>query len=121
MQEAIMEAVAILLPAVATVLGVLIMQLVVRAVGTEKIKKVAAELDAKQELAMLAVRFVEQFYVELSGPQKYDKAAHWMATQMKAKGFEVDYDEIQGMIESAVRSMKDAFGEEWAEQIREGE
>ena len=62
---------AILVP----VLAALIVELLRRKLGTEKLKQAKEELATKQELALLAVRFVEQVYVDLHGAEKYQAAA----------------------------------------------
>lgn len=105
---------AILLPLLA---GFLV-ELLRRKLGTEKIRKIQEELVTKQELAILAVRFVEQVYQELHGPEKYQKAAEWLAARAGELGIKVTPDEIKGLIEAALRAFKDEFGEEWAKQIQ---
>jgi LL-H family phage holin len=105
-----LDVMAILIP----ILAALFMELIRRKLGTENLKQVQEELAAKQELAMLAVRFVEQVYVDLYGPEKYSKAAEWLSTRLLAKGLDVSAGEIKGLIEAALRELKDSFGEEWA-------
>lgn len=87
-------------------------------VGTEKLKQIERELETKRELADIAVQFVEQVYKNvLHGEEKYNKAAEWLSAQFKKLGLEFTDTEIKGLIEAAVRSFKDAFGEEWAKQV----
>jgi len=62
----------------------------------------------------LAVKFVEQAYKELKGIEKYQVAATWLAAQAAERGINITADEIQGLIEAALRAFKDQFGEEWA-------
>jgi len=83
--------------------------------GVEGMKKIESELETKQELAALAVRFVEQVYRELHGEEKYQKAAEWLASRAEEHGLKLTADEIKGLIEAALRSFKDEFGEQWAE------
>lgn len=85
--------------------------------GTEKMRKIQEELAAKQDLAMLAVRFVEQVYRDLHGEEKYNKA-EWLVTQAAGVGIKLTSDDVKGLIEAALREMKDAFGEEWAKTIQ---
>lgn len=82
--------------------------------GVEGMKRIEAELATKQELAALAVRFTEQVYKDLHGPEKYQKAAEWLAARAQEHGLKVSSDEIKGLIEAALRELKDTFGEEWA-------
>jgi len=86
--------------------------------GVEGMKRIEAELATKQELAALAVRFVEQVYRDLQGEQKYQKAAEWLAARAAELGLVVTADEIKGLIEAALRAFKDKFGEEWAKVVK---
>lgn len=101
---------AILIPALAA----LAVEYLRRRLGTEKVKRIQEELAAKQELATLAVRFAEQVYRDLHGPDKYQKAAEWLAARAGELGLKVTPEEIKGLIEAALRAFKDEFGEEWA-------
>lgn len=84
--------------------------------GVEEMKRIEAELAAKQELAALAVRFVEQVYKDIHGEAKYQKAAEWLAARAGELGLKITPEEIKGLIEAALRTFKDEFGEEWAKQ-----
>lgn len=86
--------------------------------GVEGMKRIEAELATKQELAALAVRFVEQVYRDLHGEAKYQKAAEWLAARAGELGLTVTADEIKGLIEAALRAFKDEFGEEWAKAVK---
>ena len=86
--------------------------------GVEGMKRIEAELATKQELAALAVRFVEQVYRDLHGEQKYQKAAEWLAAQAGELGLGITADEVKGLIEAALRAFKDEFGEEWAKTVK---
>lgn len=86
--------------------------------GVEGMRRVEAELATKQELAGLAVRFVEQVYRDLHGEAKYQKAAEWLAARAGELGLTVTADEIKGLIEAALRAFKDEFGEEWAKAVK---
>ena len=105
---------AILIP----VLAALAVEYLRRRLGTEKVKRIQEELATKQELATLAVRFVEQVYKDLHGPDKYQKAAEWLAARAQEHGLKLTADEIKGLIEAALRQLKDAFGNEWAKQLQ---
>ena len=117
MQEAIVEALSILLPAAATVLAVMAVGWVKERIGVEGMEKVEMELYAKQELARMAVRFVEQVYRDIGGTKKLDHALNWLGNQFKERGFKLDDEEMRGLIEAALRSFKDEFGEQWAREI----
>ncbi|MGB9825726.1 MAG: phage holin, partial [Desulfofundulus sp.] len=95
---------AILIPALAA----LAVEYLRRRLGTEKVKRIQEELATKQELATLAVRFVEQVYKDLHGPDKYQKAAEWLAARAQEHGLKLTAEEIKGLIEAALRQLKDA-------------
>ena len=74
----------------------------------------------KQELALVAVKAVEQLWAGiLKGPEKVSKAAEIIANQANRIGLTIPPDEIEALIEWAVRTMKDEFGEQWANVITE--
>ena len=101
---------AIILP----FLAVAAVELLRRKLGVEKMQRIQKELEAKQELATLSVMFVEQAYQEYKGPQKYHTAAEWLSKRAQEQGLKISAEEIQGLIEAALRGFKDEFGEEWA-------
>lgn len=104
------DVLAILLP----VLAVILAEWLRRKLGVESLARIQRELETKKELAALAVKFVEQAYRDLKGEEKYQEAARWLATQAIDRGINITSDEIQGLIEAALRAFKDQFGEEWA-------
>lgn len=107
------DVLAILVP----VLAALAVEYLRRRLGTEKMKRIQEELAAKRNLALLAVRFVEQVYKDLHGEEKYGEAARWLVDQAEKIGLTMTEDEVKGLIESALRELKDAFGNEWAKQV----
>lgn len=104
------DALAILIPAIVALLA----ELLRRRIGTERVRRIQEELAAKHDLAVLAVRFAQQAYRDLGGQERAGKAANWLATQAAARGIPITEHEIQGLIEAALRGIKDEFGEEWA-------
>jgi len=109
------QAIAILVPA----LCLMFIELLRRRLGLENIKKIQAELETKQNLAILAVKFAAQAYQDLGGPQKYSHAALWLTNQVQKIGLNITPSEIKGLIEAALRIIKDEFGEEWAKVVKE--
>lgn len=94
-----------------------LVELLRRKLGVEKMKRIQQELSTKQDLAVLAVRFVEQVYKDYNGPEKYNKAAEWLVAQLEKTGLKFTTDEVKGLIEAALREIKDNFGDEWAKTI----
>lgn len=101
---------AIILP----VLALATVELLRRKLGVEKLRKVQKELETKQELAFISVRFVEQVFYEFKGIDKYNNAVKWLSNTLEQKGIKASDTELKALIEYAVRTMKDEFGEEWA-------
>jgi LL-H family phage holin len=110
-----MDVLAVLIPAL---VGLLI-EYLRRKLGAEKMKKIQDELLTKQQLAMIAIQLVEQFYKDIKGEDKYNKAAEWLSQRCKDYGLVVTAEEIKGLIESAIRTAKDTWGEDWANAIKE--
>lgn len=113
MQELLNEVLYDVLILLATVAAGFVVAWLRKRLGVEGMRKIETELAAKQELAALAVRFVEQAYKSLDGADKYDMAARWLADQAKSVGLKVSSDEIKGLIEAALRAFKDEFGDAW--------
>lgn len=88
--------------------------------GVEGVQKVKLELELKQELAKLAVKFIEQVYRDYDGREKYALAALWISDRAKELGININEDEIKGLVESILRTFKDEFGERWAD-IKKGD
>lgn len=117
MEDLVLNVTYDLLLLLATVAAGLLVAWLKKRLGVEGVNKVNAELQAKQELATLAVRFVEQFYQNLHGEDKYQKAAEWLASRAGDMGLKITAEEIKGLIEAALRTFKDEFGEEWAKKV----
>ena len=120
MEELVMKLAFDLLLLLITAGAALAVELIRRKLGTEKMRKIQTELEMKQELALVAVKAVEQLWAGiLKGPEKVSKAAEIIANQAARIGLNIPPDEIEALIEWAVRTMKDEFGEQWANVITE--
>lgn len=117
MQESIMEIVMIVLPPVVTIIAILVVDLVRKIIGLETMKRISFELDVKEKLAIMAVRFVEQAYRDFKGPQKLTQASVWLTKHLNHHGFKITTDEVTVLIEAALKTLKDEFGEAWKEQL----
>lgn len=82
-------------------------------IGNEKIKGIKEQLEAKKELALLAVKFVEQAFNHLDSETKYNEAAKWLSNRAKDVGLTITDAEVKGLIEGALRDIKDQLGENW--------
>jgi hypothetical protein len=108
------DALSILIPAVAA----MTIEFIRRKMGTEKMRHIQQELEAKQDLSIIAVRYVEQAYKDLHGADKFALAANWLADKAKAHGLKISPDEIEVLIESGIRCLKDAYSEEWTKAVK---
>ncbi len=67
----------------------------------------------KEIFALIAVRFVEELYAHLDGPEKLEKACEWAVDQLDKIGIKTTKEDIMGIIVAMLREIKDEFGEEW--------
>jgi len=120
MEELVMKLAFDLLLLLITAGVALAVELIRRKLGTEQMRKIQTELEMKQELALVAVKAVEQLWAGiLKGSEKVSKAAEIISNQANRIGLTIPPDEIEALIEWAVRTMKDEFGEQWANVVVE--
>ncbi len=67
----------------------------------------------KEIFALMAVRFAEELYAHLDGPEKLEKACEWAVDQLRKIGIKTTKEDIMGIILAMLREIKDEFGEEW--------
>ena len=82
-------------------------------VGAQNIKNIQNQLYHKRDLADSAVKFVQQTFQSAYGSEKYEKAAAWLADRAQSTGLTVTPEEIEGLIEAALKDLKWQFGEAW--------
>lgn len=64
----------------------------------------------KEKLAAMAVKFAEETFKDIGGKQKFVKASEWLAGELHKVGIKnATSQEIQGLVQSAVKDMKKAF------------
>lgn len=120
LQEQLLKLFYDLIILLSTLLATLAVAWLQKRIGIERLKKIENELKMKQELASMAVKFVEQVYRDLKGEEKYNKAAEWMVKRLQEMRIKITDDEIKGFIEAALRNFKDTFGEQWAKIVKDG-
>ncbi|MBQ3467821.1 MAG: hypothetical protein IJH21_05855 [Oscillospiraceae bacterium] len=98
----------LLLLALAGWLGVQAKNLYQRYVNTE----------VKQNVCRTAVRFVEQVYKDLHGPEKLKKAMAKASEILAQYGIEISDDELIAMLEAAVNEFNNNFNKKFAETER---
>lgn len=69
--------------------------------------------DEKKELVDIGVRFVEQFYKDFGGAQKYSEAVTWITDELNKRGLKYTDDELKALIESRLISMKNEIKKQW--------
>lgn len=108
------DLVAVLIP----ILVAMMIEFLRKQLGIGKVRKIQQVLETKETLALLAVRFVEQTYSDLHGQDKYNKAAIWLSARAQENGLTLSDSEIKGLIEAALRKLKDEFAEQWQSSPR---
>ena len=98
----------LLLLALAGWLGVQAKNLYQRYVNTE----------VKQNVCRTAVRFVEQVYKDLHGPEKLKKAMAKASEILAQYGIEISDDELIAMLEASVNEFNNNFSKKFAETER---
>lgn len=119
MESLVMAIIENLLIIIVTLVAGFVVAYLRKRLGVEWMQKIELELSLKQELAELAVKFVEQVYKDFKGDEKYTMAAIWLADRISELGLEITESEVKGLIESAIRTLKDEFGEQWAKTVNE--
>lgn len=99
------------------VIAVMTVEALRRYIGLQRAAQINEAIITKEKLALTAVRFVEQAYKDLQGDHKYNLAAAWLAEQVNQHGFSISHAEIKGLIEAALRQLKDEFSAEWHKQL----
>jgi LL-H family phage holin len=74
-----------------------------------KRKGVLDMISAKEELALIAVQFVEQAYQDFDGPEKFSAAMEHLSYSLGKHGIQISPAEMESLIESAVYEMKQAW------------
>lgn len=85
-----------------------------RRLGIERLQHIKEELALKQDLATVAVKYVEQVWQKADGGEKYIRASEWLSVALEARGVKAEPEDIRALIEWALREIKDRLGEEWA-------
>lgn len=97
------ECLDVILPAVASVIAILF------GVLGAKIKRIYIEKTQNEAAKVVVdnvVRWVQQVYYELEGPEKLQKALTQASTILNEKGITISESELDMMIESAVYGLK---------------
>lgn len=72
-----------------------------------------ANTEVKQAVVRNTVRYIEQIYVDLHGPEKLHKAMEKASALLEGYGITITEEELIVMIEAAVNEFNNAFG--WVE------
>lgn len=99
MKAYILQAVMMVILAVAAYLGSQVKNAYTKLVTTE----------VKQAVCRTAVRFVEQVYTDLHGEEKLRKAMSKASALLAEKGIEISENELVAMLEAAVNEFNEQF------------
>lgn len=108
------ECLDIILPAIASVIAVLfgVLGAKLKSVYDTKIKTDTAKIVVDD-----VVKFVQQVYKDLDGPEKLQKALTEASTILNEKGISISETELDMLIESAVYGLKQGITETVVEQL----
>lgn len=87
----------------ASALGVLLKKLYDRTIGERFKDKI------KKEVAAQVVKYVEQVYKDLHGPEKLEKALEAAADILNEKGINISDLELRVLLEAALAELNEAF------------
>ena len=110
------ECLDIILPAIASVIAVLfgVLGAKLKSVYDTKIKTDTAKIVVDD-----VVKFVQQVYKDLDGPEKLQKALTEASTILNEKGISISDTELDMLIESAVYGLKQGITETVKEELPE--
>lgn len=110
------ECLDIILPAIASVIAVLfgVLGAKLKSVYDTKIKTDTAKIVVDD-----VVKFVQQVYRDLDGPEKLQKALTEASTILNEKGISISDTELDMLIESAVYGLKQGITETVIEKLPE--
>ena len=108
------ECLDIILPAIASVIAVLfgVLGAKLKSVYDTKIKTDTAKIVVDD-----VVKFVQQVYKDLDGPEKLQKALTEASTILNEKGISISETELDMLIESAVYGLKQGITETVVKQL----
>lgn len=81
--------------------------------GSELVTRLTKELDLKRDIVNEGILFIQHAYQDSEGPKKYASALEWVSAEFDKRGFEVSEEEIRGLIEASLKSLKLSFKEQW--------
>lgn len=110
------ECLDIILPAIASVIAILfgVLGVKLKSVYDTKIKT-----DTAKTVVDDVVKFVQQVYKDLDGPEKLQKALTEASTILNEKGISISDTELDMLIESAVYGLKQGITETVIEKLPE--
>jgi hypothetical protein len=86
-------------------------------IGTQKTAKIINTLQTKSHLASEAVKFAEDAFAALSGPQKLESAKTNLIGRLNSCGVPVTGDEVDTLIRSAYQTMKSDFAAQVSKEV----
>jgi hypothetical protein len=88
-------------------------------VGTANMKKIQQEIETHQDLAKLVIMGVQQIYSSLQGSEKLALATKQLSDLLVSKGIKMSADQINLLIESTLKGLKQEFMQTWHDEIKQ--
>lgn len=115
MGELFMSALQDILLLVVTVGVGFVVAFLKKKLGVEKLRKLQQESEFIREVVKAGVEYAEQRF---DSGEKLDAAISWITEVLNQKGIIVSEKEVEGLIESTIRQLKDEFGESWGNAVK---
>ena len=112
-----MDIIEMFLPIITELLGQIFLVLATLAIGfiISFIKRKTSIEQRKilEEIFSDAILFTQQVYRHLDGPAKFEQAKLRVVMMLEEKGIKLNEEQIQTLIESTLKKLKNEFGEYW--------
>lgn len=99
--------------ALGLLLGILCVAILIKAFGATRLRAIANSLELKQQYVDSAVKYVQQKYPDITGEEKFRQAYCIVIQNLENIGINITEEQLEELIESAVRGFKDSFGSQW--------
>ena len=103
---------------VGLILSYFIIVFLKKKVGVENLKKINTELQTNQELARLAILYVQKNFKNADDETKFNEAYIALSEMLGSKGITMSETEIKVLIEGVLKVLKKQFGDAWKEEVK---
>jgi LL-H family phage holin len=107
---------------IAEILGLIFSYFIIvflkKKIGIENLKKIETELQTNQELAKLAILYVQKNFKNVDNETKFNEAYIALSEMLERKGITLNETEIKVLIEGVLKVLKKQFGDAWKEEVK---